>query len=229
MTVALGSLGHVNRDLVGKGVYDYAEVESVLHISSSMLARIALPDPTGRRPALVRPEHSWCFTFRELVSVSVVVTLRLRQIDYDAIWAVEQQLAEEYGTPWPFAHRAALARLSTSGQDLLIDRERTAAGQLVIREAAELYLKLLHFDSDDYADRWEAGDGIVLDPAVQAGAPCIAGTRVPTEVVADRVTEGEPEEVVAEDLSLTLIQVRQALEFEDCLTRRGLASMPAAA
>lgn len=219
----------MNRDLIGKGVYDYAEVKSLLHISSSMLDRIARPDPAGRRPALVPPENTWCFTFRELVSVSVVVTLRIRQIDYDSIWAVEQQLADEYDTAWPFANRAALARLSTSGRDLLIDRERTAAGQLVIREAAELYLKLLHFDSDDYANRWEAGDGVVLDPAVQAGAPCLAGTRVPTEVVAGRVSEGEPEEVVAEDLALTHFQVHQALEFEDCLTHRGLASMPAGA
>jgi uncharacterized protein (DUF433 family) len=57
----------------------------------------------------------------------------------------------------------------------------------------------------------------VLDPQIQAGKPCVDKTRVTTDVVAERVAQGEPAPVVAEDLRLTIVQVNRAVKFEDHL------------
>jgi len=40
------------------------------------------------------------------------------------------------------------------------------------------------------------GDGVVIDPEVQAEAPCVEGTRIPTRVVAERAAV-EPDDDIA--------------------------------
>lgn len=215
---------HVMADSAGSGVYDFREVEELLHISPEMLARVALPEHKGRRPALVRPAHHSYFTFREFVSVAVVVTLRKRGVSYDDIASAAARLGEQYRTPWPFAHREALAELRTSGRDLLLGPDmETPRGQRVLQPVAEIYLRHLAFE-DGHAARWTPVEGIVLDPKIQAGAPCLAGTRVPTAVVVDLIDQGADPEDVADELDLETRQVVAALRFQKRVEHGQLAA-----
>jgi uncharacterized protein (DUF433 family) len=55
---------------------------------------------------------------------------------------------------------------------------------------------------------------IVVDPEVTFGRPRIAGTGIPTEVIADRYRAGESMNAIAEDVYTSVTKVRHALEFE---------------
>lgn len=48
---------------------------------------------------------------------------------------------------------------------------------------------------------------VSVDPAVQFGHPCIAGTGAPVDVIAERVYAGEPVTAVADDYDVTRADV----------------------
>ena len=78
----------------------------------------------------------------------------------------------------------------------------------------EELLSLIEFGSDLHASIRRPAKGVWLNPNVQAGAPCIDGTRVPTKVIADLEAVGDHIEDIADDLSLNITQVRAALQYE---------------
>ena len=215
---------------MGVGVYDYREVEDLLHISSSMLSRIALPGTGDGSPALVRPQHHWFFTFDEFVSVAVVVSMRVRGLPYSEIAAVQGRLGRDFETRLPFAHQDALRSIRFSGRDVLIFDGASISrpeGQLALMGVVELYLEQLQFGDDGVAVRWVPADGIVLDPDLQAGAPCLAGTRMPTATLSNLVRRGQSPEIVADDMNVTVEQVRLAVDFESRVEQTGLTQMAA--
>ncbi|WP_419837991.1 DUF433 domain-containing protein [Candidatus Poriferisodalis sp.] len=66
---------------------------------------------------------------------------------------------------------------------------------------------------------WRPAAGVWVNPAVQAGAPCIDGTRVPTRLVASLARTAEDEESkhladMCDDYRLTPKQVQQAVDYE---------------
>lgn len=60
---------------------------------------------------------------------------------------------------------------------------------------------------------------IVVDPEVTFGRPRLAGTGIPTEVIADRRRGGDSMAFIAEDMYITVNKVRQALAFEKALPK----------
>jgi uncharacterized protein (DUF433 family) len=62
-------------------------------------------------------------------------------------------------------------------------------------------------DADEYAP-------IVVDPEVCFGRPVIAGTSIPTDVIADRRLGGDSVKKMAEDYDLSEEQITAALRFE---------------
>ena len=57
----------------------------------------------------------------------------------------------------------------------------------------------LKFDSvSQVAISWEASDGVVLEPEIQFGAPCIKGTRIPTRTIVGMIEAGDSPEWVAQ-------------------------------
>jgi uncharacterized protein (DUF433 family) len=91
-------------------------------------------------------------------------------------------------------------------------------------ETVRLYVRPLVYGGNRLAKLWKPAPLIELNPTIQAGQPCIVGTRVTTDVVAGRLAQGERVADVAEDLLLNNRQVSAANRFEDRLQRRkGLA------
>jgi uncharacterized protein (DUF433 family) len=54
---------------------------------------------------------------------------------------------------------------------------------------------------------------VTIDPMISFGRPVIAGTRVPTIELAERVGAGESMSSVAEDMGLEIRQVEDALRY----------------
>jgi uncharacterized protein (DUF433 family) len=130
----------------------------------------------------------------------------------------------------------AEARFATDGVNLyvdhiaeLIDVERGA--QIAMREIIETYLrrverdpmgvpvKLYPFTRKEPTD--DTGRAVVIDPAVAFGRPVLAGTRVPTAVLADRFKAGDALKDLADDYRTTPQAIEEALRCE--LDRREAA------
>ena len=58
---------------------------------------------------------------------------------------------------------------------------------------------------------------VVVDPEVCFGRPVVAGTAIPTDVIADRYLGGDSVEKMAEDYDLSEEHIRAALRFERVL------------
>ncbi|MBS1849052.1 MAG: DUF433 domain-containing protein [Actinobacteria bacterium] len=59
-------------------------------------------------------------------------------------------------------------------------------------------------------------EGIVIDPAIQAGSPCVEGPRVPVSTIVGMLGDCGVTDV-AEELDLSPKQVRLAKSFDDQL------------
>ncbi len=195
--------------LLGKGVYDIAEVARIVRRHPETIARWA------RSTEPLHPVNGdRIMSFLDLISLWVISELIRRGVPQREIRAGGEYVATRVGTGYPFAHQ----ELATVGTGFFgrfgvwVDVGKGGQGSFpaVIREL----LNPIEFGSDRHASIWRPADGVWLNPKVQAGAPCIEGTRVPTKVIADLDSAGDTIEDIAEDLRLNIGQVRTALEYE---------------
>lgn len=160
-----------------------------------------------------RPDYS----FADLVSLLVVRNLVFLGISLRDIRAAEGYLRDLYGIPHPFNS----IRLKTDGVDVFFDASPSIAAQLTSanRAGQEVFepvifgaLTRVGYD-DQAAIEWSPIEGVVLDPTIQFGEPCIVGTRMTTSQVAE-VGASLPVKDVAHMYRLDPLLVERALEFE---------------
>jgi uncharacterized protein (DUF433 family) len=130
----------------------------------------------------------------------------------------------------------AEARFATDGVNLYVDQSAQLIdvdkdGQLAMRDIIEAYLrrverdplgvpvKLYPFTRKEPSPNAERT--IVIDPAVAFGRPILAGTRVPTAILADRFKAGDALQELADDYRMTPQEIEEALRCE--LDRREAA------
>ena len=78
---------------------------------------------------------------------------------------------------------------------------------------------------DDRLLEWVLAPGVRLNPRIQAGAPCVDGTRIPTATVIGLLDDSDPKDA-AIDFDLPVEAVLAVADFERQLhTRVGLASV----
>lgn len=210
--------------VMGSGVYGPQEVSYLLSIDPRTIARWTRPSSDGR-PALVEPTHGWAFSFLDLVSIAVIAVLMQRKVTPTGVRKTISYLQDRFDTPRPLARKDLVEALNTAGKSVLLDDVDVAAGgQMAMVETVRLYVRPLVYGRNRLAKLWKPAPLIELNPTIQAGQPCIVGTRVTTDVVAGRLAQGERVADVAEDLLLNNRQVSAANRFEDRLQRRkGLA------
>lgn len=205
------------------GAYDLFLAEYLLGIDHRTLIRWAQQDKRGN-PPLLPPSRGWAYSFHDLISLAVIAGLRRRGMPKRDIRRVIAYLSEQHGTDRPFARKGVLDTLRHAGSDLLTMPDGVSAvegGQLTILTTVRQYLRPIKYDRQLWARLWRPSPGVVLDPEVQTGAPVIVNTRVPTATVAGRLEQGERAGEVANDLLLTVAQVRAAKRFEDGLKSGG--------
>ena len=91
-------------------------------------------------------------------------------------------------------------------------------GQGVFQSVVRLYLQRVQFNDAGQPSLWRPADRVELDPRIQAGAPCIEGTRVPTATIAD-LLQSEDAKDIALDFDLSVEDVFAAGAFEESLER----------
>jgi uncharacterized protein (DUF433 family) len=130
---------------------------------------------------------------------------------------------------FPSKHPLADHQFQTDGVDLFIEGlgqlvAVSKEGQIGIREVIEQYLRRIERDLKftpfrlypflQDRPREDAPKQILIDPLVSFGRPVIAGTGIPTDVVAERFYAGESWKDLAKDYGLTQDQIQEALRYE---------------
>lgn len=171
------------------------------------------------RNFVFEPEHGWAYSFYDLISMRVVAGLLVRDVKVKQIQTAHKTLAEMLEVDRPFAHQP----ISTAGTSVLAEVDELlldvgAGRQVVLWEmvAPEL-VDVDYSEPDMMAALWRPADGVLVDPAIQFGAPCVVGRRVETAAIRDMVEGGDSPELVAWALELDVAQVDAALAFEDGL------------
>ncbi len=205
----------LRRGLYGLGeLTGYLSLDEEQPLSASTVSRWAHAlGGLEHRPR--RPDYS----FADLISMLVVRNLARLGLKVPDIRAAENFLRDRYGHKHPFVS----VRLKTDGVDVFYDaapsiaEQLTAAnrgGQEVIRPAITNALRGVSYE-EGLAAAWSPSDGIVLDPTVQFGEPCIVDTGVTTSQLAEltKASDTRPAEI-AQTFRLREEQVRRALDFE---------------
>lgn len=210
-------IGLIEDQLLGRGIYDLGEIARLVQRSPAEVSTWARS--TARTDALLFPRQSRLFAFPDLVTAVVVAELRGRDVRLDRIRHARHYLATKVESDWPLAHFAALNELATSGASVYVGSKRdwldaSEGGQMAFYEVASPLMRRLEFGRDGLATLWRPVDGIVVNPAIQAGAPCVEGTRISTEFLAELEFVGEEPEDIAHDYDLDIALVSQALRYE---------------
>lgn len=167
-----------------------------------------------------RPDYS----FLDLVSMLIVRDLVRLGMRPSEVHAAEEHLRHRYHYEHPFA----VVRLKTDGVDVFYEASPTImdqitsanrGGQEVIKPAIHHALKDVSYESG-IAAAWSPTPGVILDPRIQFGEPCVADTRVTTSQLAV-IARSSAHRTPAEIGRLYRIDenaVRRALDFESRLT-----------
>jgi uncharacterized protein (DUF433 family) len=204
--------------LLNTGVYDAREVTHLLgRVHVEQVIRWSVKDAKGR-PAMVTPTHGRAFAFVDLVSLAVVAELVARDVPESEVRTGIEFLRKWYGFSRPLAHERVLRSVATSGRAFIARFDSAwvdvgKGGQGALDEIVGIYLRRISYDSNGVAVRWQPTPDVTVDPRIQAGTPCVLGTRVPTSAIVELLRTTSAQEI-AEDYDLTIEQVQAAAEFE---------------
>jgi uncharacterized protein (DUF433 family) len=180
------------------------------------------------------PRHRM-LSFRNLVELHVLNSIRKRHrvtlyrvriaIDIlSAVWKSEHPLAEQDILTDGYELFALVSGLLTNVSDYekqtVLDEVLRAALQRIERHPAGEACKLFPFPTAETASAEPRT--IEINPSVQFGRPCLAGTGIPTEILYQRRRGGDDLDVLARDYEIPIERIRDAINFEQNL--RGIRS-----
>jgi uncharacterized protein (DUF433 family) len=205
--------------MIGQGLYDAAEIARLVGHDTDWVVRWATP--SGKRQAIVKPTFDPYFSFADLVGFRVGHLVRRKGVSDADLRTAVRTLRELTGLRNPLAAEHVIKSLATSGRSFLSDLkgeyEDIGKGrQGVFQDIVKLHLSRVSFDSTGDPTRWEPADGVSIDPTIQAGAPCISGTRIPTATIADLIYDANPEDL-ALDFDVSVEAILLADKFEATL------------
>ena len=131
-------------------------------------------------------------------------------------------------TQFPSNHPLADQRFETNGSDLFIEKlgqliNISQAGQLAMRALMEAHLRRIERDPDGSAVRLypftrkrqsDEPKFVVIDPLISFGKPVLAGTGIPTAVIAERYKAGESIDELASDYGRQRPEIEEAIRCE---------------
>jgi uncharacterized protein (DUF433 family) len=165
-------------------------------------------------------------SFTNLVEAHVLSAISERGVKLPNIRSAIEHLQERYGIEHPLAD----ARFKTDGLSLFIEVlgdlvNVSMQGQVAMREVMEAHLERVDHDARGLAarlfpfTRFGAADvdqprTVVIDPRVAFGRPVLAGTGIPTAVLADRYKAGESMQDLASDYECERDLIEEAIRCE---------------
>jgi uncharacterized protein (DUF433 family) len=214
--------------MLNQGLYDVIEIARLLGHNADWVVRCATPSANG--PPIVEPTFERYFAFADLVTFKVATLIRDNGVSDKTLRTGLKALRDRTGLARPLAVESVIKSLATSGKSFLVE---VAGGEFddigrgtqgLFADVARLCLTRIEFDALGQASLWQPAPGIRIDPRIQAGAPCIDGTRMPTLTVWE-LFAGSDVEDIALDFDISVEAVLFAVRFEQALAERvGLAA-----
>jgi len=174
----------------------------------------SLPDPD--QPLL---------SYTNLVEAFVLSSLRRQhKIDLYKIRIAIEALQRQFNSVHPLAEHA----FETNGIDIFVQNYGELInvgrnGQLAMRQVLETYLTRVEHDPTGRAARLypfirmngtDQPRNVVINPYVSFGKPVIAGTGLPTRVVAERFKAGDSIPLIAADYGRKEEEIDDAIRYE---------------
>lgn len=182
------------------------------------------------RPVIrIADPHAKLMSFMDLVEIHVLDAIRRKhKIPLEKVRVAVRYLSKKFPSKHPLAERD----FETDGVDLFIQEFNrliniSQAGQLAMREV--LHAHLLRIERDVQGTpvklypftRKREGDeskeeprAVVIDPRVSFGRPVLAGTGIPTALIAERYKAGESVDELAEDYGRPRLEIEEAIRCE---------------
>ncbi len=208
----------------GSGVYTYHEAARLLRVHTTQVRRWAegyvytLNGIQREKKPILQRSHTGqgLLTFHDLIELYAVKVLREAKVKMRTIREASERLADELGTPYPFAnqriHTDGVAILRQAGRDYedIVTKQR-------VFEFIRDFFKDIDFDRDKLAQHWYPLGReklIVLDPHRAFGAPIDLKSGVRTDVLYLTYTAQKDVKAVADWYEVTPEAVKAAIEFE---------------
>lgn len=173
--------------------------------------------------------HSKQLSFMNLVEIHVLDAIRRKhEIPLEKVRIAVRYLSKEF----PSIHPLADEEFETEGMNLFIKTfsqliNISQAGQLAIREVLQAHLQRIERDlagipvklypftrKRDFHEFKEEPKAVVIDPQVSFGRPVLAGTGIPTAVIAERYKAGESVDDLADDYGRHRLEIEEAIRCE---------------
>lgn len=165
-----------------------------------------------------REQH--VLSFFNLVEAHVLNALRRKhKISLAKVRLALDYLNEHFPSPHLLAERA----FETDGANLFLQRygeliNLSESGQLAMRHMLKEHLRRIGWDAAGHAAKlylFTAGPkAVVVDPRISFGRPVIAGTGIPTRVIAQRFKGGDSIELLAKDYGRSPEEIQEAIRCE---------------
>ncbi|MCG3134124.1 MAG: putative antitoxin VapB45 [Planctomycetes bacterium] len=216
--------------------YGVAEAAAYLQIPPTTLRswvvgrRYPVRGGSRRFEPLIRPagrDRVLLLSFFNLVEAHVLDAIRhVYRIDVRAVRNAIDFLEKRFHSRHPLADRPFL----TDGKDLFIKElgrliAVSAAGQTAMRDVLEAHLRRIERDAEGVAAGLclftrggprtaDSPRVVIVDPRVHFGRPVLAGTGIPTAVIAERFKAGESIEELVADYGRSAAEIQEALRCE---------------
>jgi len=190
------------------------------HYSSNTGMRFSRPIIHVPDPALKS------LSFMNLVEIHVLDAIRRKHdIPLEKVRTAVNYLTKQF----PSRHPLADQEFVTDGLNLFIKKfsqliNISQAGQLAIHEVLQAHLHRIERDLKGIPvrlypftrkrDLQEEPKAVVIDPQVSFGRPVLAGTGIPTAVIAERYKAGESVDDLADDYGRRRLEIEEAIRCE---------------
>ncbi len=226
-----------NDEVYNTPAYSVVDTAKYLHIPTDTLrnwlrgSHYSKDSNRSTRPLIQCPEPGLNhLSFINLVEAHVLRSIQqIKRSQLENVRHVLDELEQQIGKPHPLARvefqtdgvhlfAASLSSIfyaSHDGQSRMSDVLNNLLSRLEWNQQG-IASKL--FPSISSSPRNES-KSILIDPQIAFGYPVVAGTRIPTQAIAERYEAGELPEVLADDFRCELSQIHAALRFQLSLAR----------
>ena len=213
-----------------EGVYDVPETARYLRAATNGEQLYPVESRTlirWIRRGLATPELSGVdgrdlvIGFEDVISLRVIAALRGVGVTWQEIDRSGEWLRSMVGLRRPFASESlwvGQGEVFTEWSARLISASRH--GQVAFGLLRDYLIPIhgLAFSAATHlATSWEPITGVRLEPEVQFGSPCVAGTRIPTRTISGMIEAGDSASWVATAFDLDRSEVEAACEWESRL------------
>ena len=156
--------------------------------------------------------------FDDLIAMRIIAALRSAGVSRNEVSDLESLLQEETGVRHPMAAETIWAgegeSFSKWCQHLIDSGNRARSALDLVQEYLIPARDLVFDESSGQAISWEPQPGIVLDPLVQFGAPCIKATGIPTGAISGMIEAGDSAEWTARAYRISPEEVQASCDWE---------------